>query len=244
MTNLVITTAFINNTPGIYTPTSKKKNELIVNQINRKLLSGLYAITDASLTDPEKTIQRVEQALKGGAQIIQYRDKSSNPEQRFQTCVAIRKLTKQANALFIVNDDVTLAKRVKADGVHLGKNDIDLSEARNQLGPDVLIGISCYNHFELAKQAAGQGADYVAFGSFYPSITKPEAVKANLELLHRAKQDLDIPIVAIGGITIENGRSLVEAGADMLAVVKGIFGQKDIEAAAREFCSFFKKTAL
>ena len=115
-----------------------------------------------------------------------------------------------------------------------------MSEARNQLGPNVLIGISCYNRFEIAKQAASQGADYVAFGSFFPSTTKPDAVKASIELLHRAKQDLDIPIVAIGGITTENGRSLVEAGADMLAVVEGIFGQEDIEAAARELCSFFK----
>lgn len=203
-------------------------------------LSGLYAITDASITDPEKTIKTVEQALRGGAQIIQFRDKSSDHGQRLQICTSIRKLTKQANALFIVNDDVALAKKVQADGVHLGQNDTELTDARKQLGPNSLIGVSCYNRFDLAEQAVNQGADYIAFGSFFPSSTKPDAVKADIELLIRAKQELDIPIVAIGGITIENGGSLIEAGADMLAVVEGLFGQADIETTAKQFSSLFK----
>lgn len=210
-----------------------------MNTEQRNQLSGLYAITDASITNPVKTIQCVEQALKGGAHLIQYRDKSGDHEQRFQTCSAIRKLTTQANALFIVNDDVELTKQVKADGVHLGQHDNELADARQQLGPDSLIGISCYNRFELATQAANQGADYIAFGSFFPSSTKPDAVIADIQLLIRARQELDIPVAAIGGITVRNGQSLVGAGADMLAVVEGIFGQADIEATARKFCSFF-----
>lgn len=211
-----------------------------MNQAPRNLLTGLYAITDASINDPEITIQCVKQALAGGARCIQFRDKSDNHEQRLQTSIALRELTKQANALFIINDNVELAKAVKADGVHLGQDDTELGKAREQLGQDSLIGISCYNQFELAKKAADQGADYVAFGSFFSSPTKPNAVKADIQLLQRAKRELVIPIVAIGGITIENAGSLVEAGADMLAVIDGLFGQTDIEATARQFCLMFK----
>lgn len=212
-----------------------------MNYSPRNLLSGLYAVTDASVTDPEKMFQNVEQALLGGARCIQFRDKSDNHEQRLQTSIALRELTRRLNALFFVNDDIDLAKEVSADGVHLGQDDTDLGKAREQLGQHSLIGISCYNRYELAEEAAKQGADYVAFGSFFSSSTKPNAVKADIQLLHRAKQQLGIPVVAIGGITVDNGLSLIEAGADMLAVVDGIFGQTDITAATRQFCSLFQK---
>lgn len=210
-----------------------------MNRSLRKQLSGLYVITDALITDPEKTIQSVEQALAGGARVIQYRDKTSHHEQRVHVSYAIRKLTQQVNALFIVNDDVDLAKKVTADGVHLGKEDTKLNDARKQLGPNSLIGVSCYNRFDLAQEAAHKGADYIAFGSFFPSRTKPNAVKADIELLKRAHQELDIPVAAIGGISIENGLSLIEAGADMLAVVESVIGQTDIKAAARQFSALF-----
>lgn len=212
-----------------------------MNYSPRNLLSGLYAVTDASVTDPEKMFQNVEQALLGGARCIQFRDKSDNHEQRLQTSIVLRELTRRLNALFFINDDVDLAKEVSADGVHLGQDDTDLGKAREQLGQHSLIGISCYNRYELAEEAAKQGADYVAFGSFFSSSTKPDAVKADIQLLHRAKQQLGIPVVAIGGITVDNGLSLIEAGADMLAVVDGIFGQTDITAATRQFCSLFQK---
>lgn len=212
-----------------------------MNRSRRNLLSGLYAITEASITDNEKILDAVKQALSGGACIIQFRNKSDNHEQRLLIAQALRKLTEQNNALLIVNDDVELAKEIHADGVHLGQDDSDLNHARQRLGQNSIIGISCYNRFELAEQAAKQGADYVAFGSFFPSRTKPEAVEANIELIQRAKQELDIPVVAIGGITTDNGRSLVEAGADMLAVVEGVFGQADIESAARNLCLLFNR---
>lgn len=212
-----------------------------MNYSPRNLLSGLYAVTDASVTDPDKMFQNVEQALLGGARCIQFRDKSDNHEQRLQTSIDLRELTRRLNALFFINDDVDLAKEVSADGVHLGQDDTDLGKAREQLGQHSLIGISCYNRYELAEEAAKQGADYVAFGSFFSSSTKPNAVKADIQLLHRAKQQLGIPVVAIGGITVDNGLSLIEAGADMLAVVDGIFGQTDITAATRQFCSLFQK---
>ncbi len=209
-------------------------------ETNRKKLTGLYAITDASVADPQKIISSVEQALHGGARLIQYRDKSSSQNIRQETCQALRKLTKQFDALFIINDDIELTLATKADGIHLGQDDICLADARKQLGENAIIGISCYNHFNLAEQAIKEGADYIAFGRFFPSRTKPNAVTAELSLLERAKQKLDIPVVAIGGITAENGGELIQAGADMLAVVDGIFDKPDIEAAASQFRSLFK----
>lgn len=208
-------------------------------EIYREKLTGLYAITDASVSDPQKTIVSVEQALRGGARLVQYRDKSSNQQQRLETCVALRKLTQQFDAIFIVNDDIKLTLATKADGVHLGQSDTRLTEARKQLGEHSIIGISCYNRFDLAEQATKEGADYIAFGRFFPSHTKPNAETAEIRLIQQAKQKLDIPVIAIGGITVENGGALIEAGADMLAVVDGIFGQANIEAAAKSYQPLF-----
>lgn len=198
-------------------------------------LHGLYAITDARETDPERITHAVEQALLGGARIVQFRDKSNHRPRRLQTARALRKLTHRHGALLIINDDVTLATQSEADGVHIGRHDAELREARAQLGADTIIGVSCYNQFQLAQQAARAGADYIAFGRFFPSRTKPDAVPASLDLLKRAKQELDIPVVAIGGITADNAAPLIEAGADMLAVVDGLFGQADIRAAAEQY---------
>jgi thiamine-phosphate pyrophosphorylase len=214
----------------------------IVKQDRRNMLTGLYAITNASLTEADTLIRQVEQALIGGTRIIQYRNKfrDKNANQRLQTCLALRELTRRYDALLIVNDDVELARITQADGVHLGMDDMNPQQAREQLEQDKIIGISCYNRFDLAKQAVKAGADYVAFGSFFPSTTKPDAVKAEIEILKQAKETLDVPIVAIGGITPENGQALIEAGTDMLAVVDGVFGQTDIEAAARRFHDLFQ----
>ncbi len=202
-------------------------------------LRGLYAITDARETDPQKIARAVEQALLGGARIIQFRDKSGHRPRRQQTAQALRQLTRQHQALFIINDDVALAATCNADGVHIGQHDTELREARTQLGPQAIIGISCYNRFELAQQAAANGADYVAFGRFFPSRTKPDAVPAGLDLVHQAKQALDIPVVAIGGITVDNAAPLIEAGTDMLAVVDGLFSQPDVCASAEQFQKLF-----
>jgi len=228
-----------NQHPAITLSKASIISTTIVNFRDTKKLAGLYVITDTSIANPEKTITDVEQALAGGARIIQFRDKSRDQSQRLSTAKAIRKSTHAIDALFIVNDDVELAKKVQADGVHLGKDDTHPADARKQLGENCLIGVSCYNRFDLAVTAVSQGADYVAFGSFFPSSTKPNAVKADVDLLHRARQELDIPVAAIGGITLKNGFSLVEAGADMLAVVQGVFGQTDIKAAAEQFCFLF-----
>ena len=206
----------------------------------RTQLRGLYAITPQSTTTAQPIAWQVSQALSGGAKIIQYRDKGSSPEQKEQDARALAKLCKDAGALFIINDDVTLAIKVDADGVHLGKDDPDITTARQRLGQEKIIGTSCYNKLELALQAEQAGVDYIAFGRFFPSRTKPEAIKANPQLLEQARQQLQIPVVAIGGITPENGPSLIQAGADMLAVINGIFGQHDIKAACEAFQSLFK----
>ncbi len=204
-----------------------------------KKLSGLYAITDASVINSQKIIVNVEQALRGGARLIQYRDKSDDLQQHLEACLAIRKLTRKFNAVFIVNDDIKLALATKADGVHLGQDDTSLIEARAQIGSKAIIGISCYNRFDLAEQAAKDGADYIAFGRFFPSRTKPDAELADIILIEQAKQKLDIPVVAIGGITTENGVALIQAGADMLAMVDGLFGQANIETAAKNYQALF-----
>ena len=202
-------------------------------------LSGLYAITDATQSDIQKLILDVEQALLGGARIIQFRDKSNDQQQRLKTANQLRKLTRQYDALFIINDDPQLAKSANADGVHLGQDDINITAARALLGDDSIIGVSCYNRFDLAQQAVASGANYIAFGRFFPSRTKPNAPTAKAELLSRAQQELKIPTVAIGGITAINGRDLINAGANMLAVVDGLFGKADTLDAARQYQSLF-----
>jgi thiamine-phosphate pyrophosphorylase len=204
-------------------------------------LHGLYAITDARSFAGRDMAECVAQALQGGARIIQYRDKSEDQKQRLQQAQALRTLCDQHRALLIINDDVALAKQVGADGVHLGIDDIDISEARALLGADSIIGVSCYNRFELAEQAAAQNADYLAFGAFYSSPTKPAAVRAEIELLQRAQQ-FDLPLCAIGGITPENATALIEAGADMLAVISGVFAATDINAEARRFATLEWRT--
>jgi len=204
-------------------------------------LTGLYAITDATQTNQQQLINDVEQALLGGVRIVQYRDKTTQHKQRCNAARLLRKLTRQYNALFIINDDVTLANDSHADGVHLGQDDLSISAARAQLGPTAIIGVSCYNDFLLAKQASDNGADYIAFGRFFPSRTKPGAIKADLKTLQRAKRELDIPIAAIGGITTENADTLINAGADMLAVVNDIFSRGDIKATALHYQKLFTK---
>ena len=201
-------------------------------------LSGLYAITDAGLIAPEHFPAAISAALCGGAKIIQYRDKSSDREQRLQQATTIQSLCKQYGALLIINDDVELARDVDADGVHIGLDDQPIGEARAILGHERIIGVSCYNQLALAKQAVHDGADYIAFGSFFNSPTKPRAVSADVSLLQAARR-FEVPLCAIGGITLENASTLIDAGADMVAVISAVFGSKDIELACRQFKQLF-----
>lgn len=203
-------------------------------------LQGLYAITDNTLIPAERFVETVAQAIQGGARIIQYRDKSSDKAVQVEQALALSKLCHKQGVLFLVNDDVTLAKYVNADGVHLGAEDMPMCVARAIMGEDIVVGISCYNQLSLAQRAVNAGATYIAFGSFSSSTTKPEAVPADLSLLQEAKKTLSRPIVAIGGITPENGSELVAAGADCLAVISGVFAQTDVTAAAQQFAQLFE----
>lgn len=197
-------------------------------------ISGLYAITPDELSTAE-LLRQVRLALQGGARILQYRNKLADAALRLTQAAELRGLTREFAATFIVNDDAKLAALVDADGVHLGGEDGSIDTARALLGEAKLIGVSCYNRFELAEQAARDGADYVAFGAFFSSTVKPDAPIASLELLRQARSNLTLPIVAIGGITLQNGSQLFAAGANALAAISAIFSAPDIEQAARQF---------
>lgn len=201
------------------------------------MLQGLYVITDGSVGD--ELLAKVEQALVGGANIVQFRDKTTDAVRREQDARALRTLCREHNVVFIINDDVELTKIVQADGVHVGRSDAALSSAREFLGKNTFIGVSCYNRLELAQEAAGQGADYVAFGSFFPSLTKPDAVRATPALLREARAKLATPMCAIGGITLQNAPLLLESGANMLAVITDVFGSDDIRQQAQNYSQLF-----
>lgn len=203
------------------------------------LLRGLYAITDSALIPANHLVDAVEQAILGGARLVQYREKKADFEQRLQQAQALNTLCRDYGTALIINDDVELAARTGAAGVHLGQDDPALATARTRLGRSAIIGVSCYNRLDLALAAAHCGAGYVAFGSFYPSPTKPTAVRADLALLSQARQALSLPIAAIGGITPANGQALIKAGADLLAVISGVFAHPDIRSAAQAYARLF-----
>ena len=208
-------------------------------------LQGLYVITPANTTDADRLAYQVEQAVEGGARLIQYRNKNHQDPAYFPQAQVLLQICRRHGVPLIINDDVDLAATLAADGVHLGGEDMTYIEARQRLGTGAIIGISCYNQLDRALVAQAQGADYVAFGRFFPSRTKPQAVQADLDLLQQARQQLRIPIVAIGGITPDNCQPLIEAGADMLAVIEAVFagpefGEQDVKASAQRFAQCFE----
>ncbi len=196
---------------------------------------GLYAITDGPRAD---LLEVVAHALAGGTRLLQYRDKGADAARRRAEAAALKQLCDAHAVPLIVNDDVALAVAVGAAGVHLGRDDGDVAAARAALGADAIIGVSCYDSLDRAHAAAAAGADYIAFGAFFPSPTKPHAPRAPLELL-RQSAALDVPRVAIGGITPDNAASLVEAGADFLAVISAVFAAPDVRAAAQRFARLY-----
>ncbi|MFB1490664.1 MULTISPECIES: thiamine phosphate synthase [unclassified Thiocapsa] len=202
-------------------------------------LDGLYLITPDTAEPPGVLAEQVAQAISGGARLVQYRHKGPDRRLRRDQAIALLGVCRAADVLLVINDDVALAAEIGADGVHLGRDDGDPIAARRRLGADAIVGVSCYGDFELARAAERAGASYVAFGSFFPSATKPHAVRASVGLLSAARDSLRIPAVAIGGITPQNGGLLIAAGARMLAVVTGVFAQPDLAAAARAYASLF-----
>ena len=203
-----------------------------------KSLKGLYAITDAKLLGTD-IIEKAEQAILGGINILQYRNKNASAKQQEQEARTLAQLCDKHNIIFIINDDVELAMKVNADGVHLGQKDTHFQQARKQLGENKIIGITCNNQIELAQNAQQQGADYVAFGRFFESSTKPSAPHAELSLLTEARKLITIPIVAISGITHESAPLVLEKNVDMLAVIEGIFGKADILKSVQQFVDIF-----
>lgn len=203
-------------------------------------LHGLYVVTDHTLCARHGLEDSVAAALNGGARLVQYRDKSSDWTRRFDEALRLSGLCAAHGALLIINDDARLARAVAANGVHVGQGDMDVAEARRILGPAAIVGASCYDDFDLARHAVNAGADYVAFGSLFPSPTKPDAVRAPLALLARAHAELEIPVCAIGGINRDNIGKVAHAGATMAAVVSAVFAAADITAATRNLVHLFE----
>ena len=188
-------------------------------------IAGLYAVTP-DIADTALLARKVAAALDGGAAVIQYRNKAAGAALRVDQARVLARLRAMDKALFIVNDDVDVAAEVEADGVHLGADDPAIAVARARLGPDRLIGVSCYGSWDRASAAVAAGADYVAFGSFFASTTKPAAGRADRDLLRRART-LGVPVVAIGGITASNAPALIDAGATAVAVIADVFAHDD-----------------
>jgi thiamine-phosphate pyrophosphorylase len=206
--------------------------------VSQRIIHGLYAVTP-DISDTNVLLRRVRLALQGGAQVLQYRNKTADAALKLAQAQALGQLAREFKTTFIVNDDAQLAAQVDADGVHLGGEDGSVAAARALLGSSKIIGVSCYNRLSLAHEAVRQGADYVAFGAFFSSSVKPGAVKADLALLQAAREELDVPIVAIGGITLQNAASLIETGAEAVAVITALWNAQDIEASAHGFSTLF-----
>ncbi len=200
---------------------------------------GLYVITDTTRHRGDALTRACAQALAGGARVLQYRDKSSDDDRRRAEAQELLALCREYRALFVVNDDVALAAAVGAPAVHLGRDDAALATARERLGPGVLIGGSCYGSLERGDRLAAAGADYLAFGSVFPSPTKPEAATVTLGTLSAAVARYRQPVVAIGGITPDNAAAVLDTGVAAVAVISGVFAAPDPEAAAARVAGLF-----
>jgi len=197
-------------------------------------ITGLYAITAPRRAGQSGLLDAAAATLGAGTRVLQYRDKSDDAERRLTEANALAALCRQHGAAFIVNDDIELALQVNADGVHVGRDDAGVARARSALGPGRVLGVSCYADLDRAGAAVEAGADYLAFGSVYPSPTKPQAGLAPLDILTEARRRFALPVVAIGGITADNIGEVTAAGADAVAVVDAVFGADDPRAATAE----------
>jgi len=195
---------------------------------HKRRLKGLYVITDDNLTPNESIYTQVDDTLKGGASIVQLRDKKSSDEEIKIKAIKLQELCKKYDALFVLNDKIDLAIKLQCDGLHIGKSDHDRFETiRSNF--DGIIGVSCYGDISLAKKFENLGADYVAFGSFFTSPTKPDSNIVPLEILSQAKKELNIPVCAIGGITINNLEKVIIQNPDMVSVISDIWNSENIQ---------------
>ncbi|MFZ9194766.1 MAG: thiamine phosphate synthase [Burkholderiales bacterium] len=202
-------------------------------------IAGLYAITP-DLADTDDLLYRVRAAIAGGSRVVQYRNKTADPQLRLTQARALQALCAARGVPLIINDHLDVALAVDSAGLHLGGDDGDIAAARARLGAGKLLGASCYDRLELAEAALAAGADHIAFGSFFASSVKPNAVRPPLDLVTRAKKRFNVPVVGIGGITPSNAPQLIRAGIDAVAIISAVFAAPDIEATAREFQSLFE----
>ncbi len=200
--------------------------------------TGLYLLTPDE-SNSRDFLARVSSVLDDRIAILQYRNKLASESEKWEQAESIAKACRQLGIIFIINDDIALAKKIRADGVHLGEHDGDIRLARLQLGDTAIIGVSCYNSLALAEKAAADGADYIAFGAVYPSATKPHARRAGLELFQQAAY-LKIPRVAIGGITTDNAANTIAAGADFIAVIGTVFDAAEPAIEINKLISHFE----
>ena len=203
-------------------------------------MQGLYAITP-DLADSATLLRKVEAALEGGAQALQYRNKVADSALRLEQARELARRCRTYHVPLIINDHLDLALEVEAEGLHIGAEDGSITEARRRLGPDRILGVTCYRKIENALEAARIGATYVAFGGFFASPVKGGSGGAPMSILGEAKRRTGLPVVAIGGITVDNAPQLIAAGADSVAVITAVFGAPDVRAAARQFGALFSR---
>lgn len=204
----------------------------------QEVLRGLYTVTPDDMLLPRLSAM-VSMVLRGGGRLIQYRNKSAPAPLRRAQAAELLRICRAAGALLIVNDDLSLALEIGADGVHLGAEDGDVAAAREMLGPDRILGVSCYADMARVENAVRLGADYVGIGAVFPSKVKPDAVCAPLEMLGEAKRRFGLPVAAIGGVTLSNAPEAIAAGADMVALITDLFDAMDISARAEAFQNLF-----
>ena len=201
-------------------------------------MQGLYLVTP-DWDDTDRLLDATQRALEGGAALVQYRNKTASNTLRARQAGALLALCRRYGRPLVINDHLDLCLRLEADGVHVGGTDASVAAIRAALGPDRIVGASCYGQFELAEAAQAAGASYVAFGGFYPSRVKVSEVSTPLAIVTRAKTALRVPVVVIGGMTVENARPLVGLGADMVAAISSVYGAEDPHEAARAFAGLF-----
>lgn len=202
-------------------------------------MKGLYLVTP-DWDDTDKLVAASEQAIAGGATLLQYRHKTAGDAQRAEQATALLKLCRRLNVPLIINDHVALCEQLDADGIHVGGTDASVAEVRARVGKDKIIGASCYGDLQLARDAAAAGASYVAFGGFYPSRVKKYAVTTPPDIITRALVELDVPLCVIGGMTVENSRPLVALGAHMVAAISSVYSVDDHRSAASSFAALFR----
>ncbi len=203
-------------------------------------MRGLYIVTP-DWDDTQKLLNVTEAALRGGAALVQYRHKTADTALRHEQAAALLALCRRYGRPLVINDHVELAAELDADGIHVGGTDKSVAQARASVGPDRIVGASCYGSIELAREAAGAGASYIAFGGFYPSRVKKYEVTTSPQIVAQARRDIDLPNVVIGGMTHENAAPLVAQGADMVAVISSVYQAEDPEDAARGFFNLFAR---